>query len=120
MNWQLISQALIKIGIFAVGAIVGLKVFSRVLNWMFKNHKNLILAVLTGFMVGALNKIWPWKEVLKYRVNSHGEEVPFIERSIIPTQYPEDPQILYALIFMILGFLSIFILERVAVSKNTQ
>ena len=120
MNWQLISQALIKIGIFAVGAIFGLKVFSRVLNWMFKNHKNLILAVLTGFMVGALNKIWPWKEVLKYRVNSHGEEIPFIVQSIMPTQYPNDPQILYALIFMILGFLSIFILERVAVSKNRQ
>ena len=118
MDWQRISQALLKIGIFAVGAIAGLKVFSRVLNWMFKNHKNLILAVLTGFMVGALNKIWPWKEVLKYRINSHGEEIPFIERSIMPTQYPEDPQILYAIIFMVLGFLSIFILERVAVSKN--
>ncbi|PVW14603.1 DUF368 domain-containing protein [Marixanthomonas spongiae] len=118
MDWQRISQALMKIGIFAIGAIAGLKVFSRVLNWMFKNHKNLILAVLTGFMVGALNKIWPWKEVLKYRVDSHGEEVPFIERSIMPTQYPEDPQILLALLFMVLGFLSIFILERAAVSKK--
>src|SRR5690606_20158451 len=71
-----------KLIVFGVGAIVGLKMFSRVLNWMFKHHKNMTLAVLTGFMVGALNKIWPWKEVLQYRTNHAGEEIPFIERSI--------------------------------------
>ena len=120
MNWKLISDALLKIVIFLIGAIVGLKVFSRILNWMFKHHKNLTLAVLTGFMIGALNKIWPWKEVLQYRINSHGEEIPFIEKSIVPTQYPEDPKIILAIVFMILGFLSIFMLERIAVSKNKQ
>lgn len=120
MNWKLISDALLKIVIFLIGAIAGLKVFSRILNWMFKHHKNLTLAVLTGFMIGALNKIWPWKEVLQYRINSHGEEIPFIEKSIVPTQYPEDPKIILAIVFMILGFLSIFMLERIAVSKNKQ
>ncbi|MCT8339848.1 DUF368 domain-containing protein [Flavobacteriaceae bacterium TK19130] len=120
MNWSILSGALMKVGIFLLGAITGLKVFSRILNWMFDHYKDLTLAILTGFMIGALNKIWPWKEVLSYRTNSHGEEVPFVERSIMPTQYPEDPQILYAVIFMILGFLSIFILERVAISKTKQ
>ncbi|WP_203292737.1 DUF368 domain-containing protein [Luteirhabdus pelagi] len=120
MNWSILSGALMKVGIFLLGAITGLKVFSRILNWMFDHYKDLTLAILTGFMIGALNKIWPWKEVLSYRTNSHGEEVPFVERSIMPTQYPEDPQILYAVIFMILGFLSIFILERVATSKTKQ
>lgn len=118
MNWKVISDAVLKILIFLVGAVVGLKVFSKVLNWMFKHYKNLTLAVLTGFMIGALNKIWPWKEVLSYRSNSHGEKVPFIEKSILPTQYPDEPQIFLAVLFMVLGFLSIFILERVAVSKS--
>ncbi|MAN58887.1 MAG: DUF368 domain-containing protein [Flavobacteriaceae bacterium] len=118
LSWELVSQAFAKLAVFGLGAILGLKVFSRVLNWMFKHHKNLILAVLTGFMIGALNKIWPWKEVLEYRVNHNGEEIPFLEKSIMPTQYAHDPQILYAVIFMILGYLSIFVLERVAVQKK--
>jgi len=116
-NWQLFSGALLKILVFAVGAIVGLKVFSKVLNWMFKHHKNLILAVLTGFMVGALNKIWPWKEVLEYRVSSKGHLVPFLEQSIWPNQF-ENPQIFWAIVFMVVGFLVIFLLELFAVKKG--
>ncbi len=103
---------------FGIGAVFGIKVFSKVLNWMFEYHKNLILSILTGFMVGALNKIWPWKEVLQYRLNHDGEKTPFIERSILPNHYTEDPQIIYAILFMIIGFLSIFILEKLSSTKN--
>ncbi|HNP68291.1 MAG TPA: DUF368 domain-containing protein [Aequorivita sp.] len=117
LNSSLFLGALGKLLIFAVGAVIGLKVFSRALNWMFKHHKNLILAVLTGFMIGALNKIWPWKEVLQYRMNHAGEQIPFIERSILPQNYDGNPQILYATLFAIIGFLTIFLLERVAGRK---
>lgn len=120
LNWEVFINAFLKILVFAMGAIVGLKVFSRVLNWMFNHHKTLILAVLTGFMVGALNKIWPWKEVLEYRLNHSGEKIPFLERSILPGNYNEEPLILYALVFMVLGFLSILLLERLAVNKKNQ
>lgn len=118
MDWGTLSNALLKLGVFALGAILGLKVFSRALNWMFKHHKNITLAVLTGFMIGALNKIWPWKEVLQYRTNHNGEQIPFIEKSILPTKFEGDPQILYATIFMVVGFLLIFLLERLSVSKK--
>jgi len=118
MNWELLSNALIKLTVFGLGAILGIKVFSKVLNWMFENHKNLILSVLTGFMVGALNKIWPWKEVLQYRINHSGEKIPFLEKSILPNQYIEDPQLLYAIIFMVIGFLTIFLLEKLSTSKS--
>ncbi len=118
MNWQLFSNAFFKLLVFGAGAIIGIKVFSKVLNWMFEHHKNMILSILTGFMVGALNKIWPWKEVLQYRINHHGENIPFIEKSILPNQYFEYPRIGFAILFMVLGFLSIFILERLSVSKK--
>lgn len=118
LDWTLFSEAFIKLIVFALGAVIGLKTFSKVLNWMFKHHKNTILAVLTGFMIGALNKIWPWKEVLKYRVNHSGEEVPFLEKSILPGSYEGNPQLLYATMFLVLGFLTIFILERVATVKK--
>lgn len=118
LNGTLFFEALGKILIFGAGAIVGLKVFSKALNWMFKHHKNLILAVLTGFMIGALNKIWPWKEVLEYRMNHAGEKVPFIERSIFPQNYDGTPNIFYAIVFGIIGFLTIFLLEKLASKKD--
>jgi putative membrane protein len=118
LDWTLFSTAFLKIGVFGLGAIFGLKLFSRVLNWLFQHHKDLILATLTGFMIGALNKIWPWKEVLEYRINHTGEEIPFLEKTILPTNYASDPLIWSALLFMIIGFLTIFLLERIATKKN--
>lgn len=115
----LLLQSISKIAIFLLGAAIGLKAFSRALTWMFNHHKNITLAILTGFMIGALNKIWPWKEVLETRLNSKGEEVPFIEQSVLPSNFVE-PQLTSALICLVGGFLIIFILEKIATSKNTR
>lgn len=119
-DWGTTGSAALRIGVFAIGAIVGLKVFSRTLNWMFKHYKNITLAVLTGFMIGALNKIWPWKKVLQYRTNHKGEQVPFIENSVLPNSYEGDPQLLWAAIFCVVGFLTIYILERISVNKKVS
>lgn len=120
LNSELFWDASLKLTVFALGAITGIKVFSKVLNWMFKHHKNIILAVLTGFMIGALNKIWPWKQVLEYRLNHAGEKVPFLEKSILPSNFDGNPQILYAIIFGVIGFLVIFLLEKFAVSMENK
>jgi len=103
--------------IVGLGCVVGLLSFSRILKWLFANYKNYTLAALTGFIIGSLNKIWPWKKVLTYRVNSHGEKVPFNEASISPFAYDGDPQLLYAIILAIVGFGLILILEKLAVKK---
>ncbi|MAY23220.1 MAG: DUF368 domain-containing protein [Flavobacteriaceae bacterium] len=118
LSWELISEPLLRLSVFALGAIVGLKLFSKVLNWLFQHKKNSTLAVLTGFMIGALNKIWPWKEVLSFRTNSHGEEVPFLEKSILPSHFEGDPKVLWVMILAVVGFLTIFLLERLAVQKK--
>lgn len=112
LNATLFFDALIKFLMIGLGAIIGLKLFSKVLNWMFKNHKNLTLAILTGFMIGSLNKIWPWKNVLTWRLNSEGLKVPLLEKSIMPSEFIGDPKIVLALVFMVIGFLSIFIIEK--------
>ncbi len=117
MDLALLWHAIYKIIIIAIGAIAGLKLFSKVLNWMFKNHKNTILAILTGFMMGSLNKLWPWKKVLSWRTDSEGLKVPFIEQSIMPSEFDGDPRIIWVLLFMVIGFLLILILERLAVKK---
>lgn len=112
------------IAIFAVGAIIGLLSFSKLLKWLFNNYKNLTLAILTGFILGSLNKIWPWKEVLTTRIDSHGKEVPFLERSILPNTFEtltqKDNQLLLAIVLMVVGFLTIFIMEKLATKKQSN
>ncbi len=117
-NMTLFKDAFLNFLLLAIGAVIGLKVFSKVLNWMFKHQKNLTLAVLTGFMIGSLNKIWPWKEILKTRINSKGEEVTLLDNSILPSSYDGDNQMLMALVFIVIGFATILILESLGKQKN--
>jgi len=98
------------------GAIFGLLSFSKLLKWMFAHHKNLTLAILTGFILGSLNKIWPWKEVLETK--TFGEKIITIkEQNISPLSFDGDPQILWAILLGILGFSLIFMLEKLATKK---
>lgn len=117
LNWSKFSDAFLKILALALGAILGLKMFSRVLNWMFSHKKNLTLAVLTGFMIGSLNKIWPWKKTLSWYTDSHGVEIPLVQKSISPYDYEGDPELIWTIILAIAGFLIIFLLEKVATKK---
>lgn len=103
---------------FMVGAIVGLLSFSKVLKWLFANYKNYTLAVLTGFIIGSLNKIWPWKETLTWRTNSHGIKVPFNQQSVSPFAFEGDAQLTFAIIFAIIGFTLILLMEKLAVKKQ--
>lgn len=98
---------------FAVGCLVGVLSFSRVLTWAFKNYKNTTLAFLTGLMIGSLNKVWPWQQVLSTRENSKGEEVVAFSKSVLPSTfsgleenflYGTDPQLLTAILCIIFGF----------------
>jgi putative membrane protein len=100
-----------------LGVIVGLLSFSKVLKWLFFNYKNLTLAALTGFIIGSLNKIWPWKETLSWRTNSHGEEVPLLQKSVNPFLV-EDNQIFFSIAMAIVGYAVILILEKIEKEKK--
>ena len=114
LNGEILLNALTKLGVFAIGAIIGLKTFSKILHWMFDHHKNTTLALLVGFMIGSLNKVWPWKEVLETRINSHGETVPFLEKSILPQDFNGDAQVITSIILAFFGFLVIYGMEKIA------
>ena len=105
--------------IIGTGAIVGLLSFSKLLKWLFESYNQLTLAVLTGFMIGSLNKIWPWKVVLTYRMNSKGVEIPLNEESISPFNYVGDAQFLQAIGLMLFGFFIILFLEKIGNKTNT-
>ncbi len=106
------SKDFVFLIIFMLGCIVGLLFFSHLLSWTFKNYKNTTLAVLSGFMLGSLNKVWPWQNIFKTRTNSHGEEVPWLMENVLPANYSGEPYILYCLILLVLGFSVVFLLER--------
>jgi len=99
-----------------LGAVFGLLSFAKLLKWMFTHYKNVTLALLTGFIVGSLNKIWPWKEVLETKM--FGEKIITIrEQNVSPFSFDGDSQLISAIILALLGFSLIFILEKLAAKK---
>ena len=112
------SRDLKTIFFIGAGAVVGLLSFSKLLKWLFEKYHELTLALLTGFMIGSLNKIWPWKVALTYRTNSKGMQVPLNEKSISPFDFNGDPQLFQAIGLMVLGVLIILILEKISTKKN--
>lgn len=105
------------IGTFMVGAAIGIISFSNVLSWLLKKYHNLTVAVLAGFMVGSLNKVWPWKEVTKTIIDRHGELKPIAERNILPATYEQitgnEALLLGAVLLVIVGFILIFVVEGI-------
>lgn len=77
----------LTLGVFMAGCIIGLGLFARVLTWLFKHHHDISVAILAGVMLGSVRKLWPWQEVVSTRINSHGEEVPFIVENILPQAF---------------------------------
>ena len=98
---------LLVIAVFGAGCVVGLLSFARLISWLLDRFYNTAIALLAGFMIGSLNKIWPWKEVVSTRTNSKGEEVPFITENVLPSAYEQvtgqTPYLGQAILFMIIG-----------------
>ena len=108
---------LITLCIFASGCVAGLLSFSHVLSWMFKYYKTMTLALLGGFMLGSLNKVWPWKQTIESVIDRHGKEIPLIQDNILPhtfeTLYTQPSYMWYAIILMILGMGMVIALEKI-------
>jgi putative membrane protein len=106
------------IGAIAVGVIIGLLSFARLLKWLFLNYKNQMLIVLTGLMLGSLNKVWPWKEAISTYIDRHGVTKPLVEQSISPISFDGDPKLILAITLAIVGFGLILLMEKLAVKKE--
>ncbi len=110
------------IAVLLVGALTGIISFSHLLSWLLKKYHHLTIALLSGFMIGSLNKIWPWKETVKEYLDSHGLTQPLIQKNILPGRFTEltgmESQLLWAVLLALAGFLLIFAFE--AVSKKSS
>jgi len=104
------------IATFMAGASIGILGFSHILSYLFKRFPIQLYALLTGIMLGSLNRIWPWSQVLEFGINSHGEPVPILLQSISPSHYQaltgNDPYVAYAILCAAIGLLSVLLLSR--------
>ena len=94
---------------FAAGALIGITSFSRVLSYALSHFRNITLSLLTGFMLGSLNKVWPWKKVVETYTDTHGVVKPLVEANILPDCY-----IFEAIALALAGFLIVYFLEKLS------
>ena len=101
--------------VFICGAAVGIVTFSRVLSFALQRFHDITIAILAGFMVGSLNKVWPWKETLETYTDSHGVLKPLVEANIWP-----NIQVGPAIALMVFGFLLVCVLENISKRDRTR
>jgi len=128
-KYQYLINSLISLNVtliiaFSAGCVIGLLIFSRLLRWMLHNYRSASIALLSGLMLGSLNKVWPWREILEYVTNSKGEQVPAFDKSILPWHYfattGKDPQVLQAILMMALSVFLVVLIEKIAVRLKTK
>lgn len=98
------------------GALVGLVLFANLLSWLLKKYHDVTIAVLVGFMIGSLNKIWPWKETLETIVVD-GELKPLVEKNILPSLNNGDDRFWMAMLLATAGIGLILLIELVLAKK---
>ena len=114
----LVQRDILILGVFAVGCAVGIMTFSRFISWLLKNYHAITISLLSGFMLGSINKLWPWKRILSYSFSSSGEQTPLVFENILPNNYlemtKEEPYFLAALFAFFIGILLVIGIERLA------
>jgi putative membrane protein len=95
---------------FYTGTLTGLLTFAKLLKWLFERYHDLTVATLTGFLLGSLNKVWPWKQTLSYYTDRHGERKPLDQENTLPQSF--DVDVFLALGLSLAGFILVLLIER--------
>ncbi|MDY0200192.1 MAG: DUF368 domain-containing protein [Tenuifilaceae bacterium] len=127
-NYELVMIDAVNHADFAVllpvviGGVAGILVLSHGLSWVYKKYENQTVALLTGFILGSLSILWPWKNEI-YRVDSMGEFVLKEGAKIVQGYDLFVPNALtlevgFAIFLGITGYLLIALMERIAKAKS--
>ncbi|MCF2857882.1 DUF368 domain-containing protein [Pseudoalteromonas sp. SMS1] len=112
------NKEVMLVGLFLLGCICGLLMFSRFLSWLLSQYEQVTFAVLSGFLIGSLNMLWPWKQVVSTYVNSSGVEKPLMQKNISPMEFTQltgqDPQLLICITLAVGGLILILTLDRMS------
>lgn len=120
-NYQLVAIDAINNRDFGVllpvgiGVVIGLIGFSHLLSWVFKKFRDQTIAALTGFILGSLGVIWPWKTPIE---QSFGDKIKVIGYEYLWPQM--NVEFVIAIAIMLLGIISIWLMEKNAGAKEKQ
>ena len=115
------SLDVVVMGLFGMGCIVGLLIFSRVLNWVLAHKRRMSMAVLTGFLVGSLVTLWPWQNAVSTVIDRHGDSRVLQTLPVLPTDYAAihaDHQLSLCLLAATLGVVLIGLMHRHASRRS--
>ncbi len=112
------ERIILDLLLLGAGAVTGLILFANLLSWLLKKYHDITIAVLVGFMIGSLNKIWPWKETLKTIV-VEGEVRPLVEKNVLPSVGNPGDQLWMALLMLAAGIALILIVE-IGLTRNKK
>ena len=101
---------ILPIIIVILGMATGILSFVRVLSWLFHRFHDLTVAILTGLVIGSLNKIWPWKETLRTIEGRHGKIIPVEQINILPVN--TDSEFFLAIALIVFGFILATLLNK--------
>lgn len=109
------ARDIASLAIFVAGIVTGILSLVRIISWTLRKWRQTTLVALTGIMAGALRTVWPWKEVITTRLNSHGEVVPATQRNTLPS---EPREIAVALVLLVIGAVVVLGLSRLNPAKD--
>lgn len=144
------NKDILTVAVVGLGAITGLISFSKLLKYLLVKFHNTLIAVLTGFLIGSLWKIWPWKTDPIVYIKDQGQALgidvmgdfnslsafmktqnketfesikSYVENNVWPGSYEMlnpgvSSELFLSIIFAIIGFSLIFIIEFIATRKN--
>lgn len=108
--------------VFALGCAFGLLAFAKVLKAALQHYRDVTLALLTGFMLGSLNKVWPWKQTLTWFTAPNSAPKPVLQENILPWNYAQisgqDAHMLLAIAMAVLAVFLVVAIEWIAQRKT--
>ncbi len=109
---------------FVSGCLIGLLAFSHVIHWLLRKYHTITMAFLTGIMLGSLNKVWPWKQILTTYTDRHGEVKALTEANVLPQNYEaltgNEAHLLMSVIFAFVGFVLVYVIDYLGQSSEPQ
>jgi putative membrane protein len=113
-----LDKDILTLALFASGCLVGILSFSRVVAYLLRRFHAATIGLLSGFMLGSVNELWPWKLVTSWRTSSSGKEVPFLTENILPGDYLAQvglqPQLGWAIGAFLFGIVLVLFIEWLA------
>jgi putative membrane protein len=104
---------------FAIGVAIGLPLFSKALSWIYRKFKNQTISILSGFILGSLSILWPWKKPI-FLTDANGINIEKPDGEPVISAYQRylpdtfDREVILCIALLLIGILTIWLIQRLA------